>query len=292
MTRDLSNLHIYSDPRIVQFYVDLEGIVPGEKYLFEKYFRDGMSVLDIGVGGGRTTPYFAATAKRYIGIDYSEMMVQACRRKYANVEFETMNATDLSGLDDGDFDLALFAYNGIDSLASDAARAQCLSEARRVLKPGAIFIFSSHNARGGIPRPRLQGAGLWRKLWRIGGALRLYVKLKAHLMRSGVFFRGQGYSLYSAHGGLLNYACTPAVMTKEAIGAGFEVVEIVDAHLPHSGATPAALWYYYVLAKPKPSSGEPTAPATPGQRYPVDRKRPDALGRNLLFSKTIRRALH
>lgn len=269
MNRDLSNLRVYSDPAVVQIYVDLEGIEPGEAYLFEKYFRDDMSVLDVGVGGGRTTPYFAATAKRYIGIDYSQRMVHACRRKYSQLQFETMNATDLSAFDDDAFDLVLFAYNGIDSLGSDAARARCLSEALRVLKPGAMFIFSSHNARGGIPRPRLSGAGLWRKLSRIGGALRLYVKLKAHLMRTGVFFRGKGYSVYSVHGGLLNYACTPAVMTKEAKDAGFEVVEIVDVHAPYSGATSAALWYYYVLAKPDPSSAGPIAPDTSGWRYRV-----------------------
>lgn len=42
-----------------------------------------MTMLDIGVGAGQTTPYFAQSVKEYIGIDYSSQMIQACR-SYGN----------------------------------------------------------------------------------------------------------------------------------------------------------------------------------------------------------------
>jgi SAM-dependent methyltransferase len=248
---DVHHLH-FNEPGVVRYYADLEELQPGEQYLFDKYVRDDMTVLDIGVGGGRTTPYLADKAKRYIGIDYSQRMVDACRSKFGCLQFETMDATDLSAFHDDAFDLVLFTYNGIDCLGSDAARARCLSEIRRVLKPGGMFIFSSHNARGGVLRPLLRGASPMRKFLRIGYALWIYSRTKAHLMRSGVFFRGSGYSFDPTHGGGVLYACTPEVMTEQTQAAGFDVVEIVEG-------TSAALWYYYVLAKPGATSCEAQA---------------------------------
>jgi ubiquinone/menaquinone biosynthesis C-methylase UbiE len=40
-----------------------------------------MKMLDIGVGGGRTTLHFAQAAEEYWAIDYSDEMIAACRKK-------------------------------------------------------------------------------------------------------------------------------------------------------------------------------------------------------------------
>jgi len=40
------------------------------------------SMLDIGVGGGRTTVHFAPLAKQYLGLDYSTEMVEACQSRF------------------------------------------------------------------------------------------------------------------------------------------------------------------------------------------------------------------
>jgi hypothetical protein len=39
---------------------------------------DGKAMIDIGVGGGRTTHHFAPRVGRYLGIDYSTEIIKAC----------------------------------------------------------------------------------------------------------------------------------------------------------------------------------------------------------------------
>ena len=39
-------------------------------------------MLDIGVGTGRTSRYFASNFNQYHGIDYSSAMIDFCRKKF------------------------------------------------------------------------------------------------------------------------------------------------------------------------------------------------------------------
>jgi cyclopropane fatty-acyl-phospholipid synthase-like methyltransferase len=72
----------YNSPTIVAAYSQEESLSPCEQFLFDAYIKPGMAVLDIGVGGGRTSPYLAGKASRYVGIDYAPEMLQVCREKY------------------------------------------------------------------------------------------------------------------------------------------------------------------------------------------------------------------
>src|SRR3989338_8328332 len=45
------------------------------------------------------------------------------------------------------FDYALFSFHGLDYLFPEEQRTRALHEIHRVLKPGGLFAFSSHNAR-------------------------------------------------------------------------------------------------------------------------------------------------
>ena len=67
--------------------------------LFETYLRRGMKILDVGVGGGRTTRYLAALASHYVGIDYAPAMISACREKFPDLEFCVGHADDLKEFD-------------------------------------------------------------------------------------------------------------------------------------------------------------------------------------------------
>lgn len=102
-----------------------------------------MDVLDLGVGAGRTTRYLAG-AGSYLGVDYSTTMVEACRRAFPGLRFVVGDARHLDFVDDASADLVLFSYNGIDH-ADAAGRRRILSEMKRVLRPGGLMIFSSHN---------------------------------------------------------------------------------------------------------------------------------------------------
>jgi SAM-dependent methyltransferase len=97
------NLTTYNKADVVEHYDNLEGLTPGEVYLFDKYIKPGSRILDIGVGGGRTTPILSKHAKQYIGIDYADAMVHVCRKKFPNLRFYTMDASDLSEFSDLSF---------------------------------------------------------------------------------------------------------------------------------------------------------------------------------------------
>jgi ubiquinone/menaquinone biosynthesis C-methylase UbiE len=55
-----------------------------------------------------------------------------------------MDARDLSAFKDQSFDFVNFSFNGIDYVNLEN-REQALNEITRVLKPGGIFFFSTHN---------------------------------------------------------------------------------------------------------------------------------------------------
>ncbi|MGH6813203.1 MAG: class I SAM-dependent methyltransferase [Methylocella sp.] len=249
MNNNAMNISVHNDPRVAGYYAAYEGLEGSERYLFEKYIEKGMTILDIGVGGGRTTPFLLATAKRYIGIDHAQAMVDICRTKFEGVQFETMGATEMSRFQDGTFDIAVFSFNGIDNISPEEARFRCLTEVRRVLKPGGLFIFSSHNAKGLLVRPRLRGASPFRKVLRIGGAVLSSARLAAPMLRSGVFHRGYGYYLHPVFDGCLFYASTPEGVSQEAKVSGFEVIEVINGHFPVHASKYFTPCYYYVFLK-------------------------------------------
>ena len=87
-----------------------------------------MAILDMGVGGGRTTQYLSQIAGRYVGADYSEAMVDTCRKRFPDQEFRHCDARDIAPFADGEFDAVVFSANGIDYIAADEGRARCLAE--------------------------------------------------------------------------------------------------------------------------------------------------------------------
>lgn len=106
----------------------------------------GGAMLDIGIGGGRTTPLLSAVNPNYIGVDYIPQLVEAARAQFPNADLRQMDARHLS-FGDQSFDAVLFSYNGIDSVGH-ADRISILAEVFRVLKPGGRFCFSSLNRYG------------------------------------------------------------------------------------------------------------------------------------------------
>jgi ubiquinone/menaquinone biosynthesis C-methylase UbiE len=146
----------YSSSNIVWHYTQLSKLQPAEQTIFD-LLRDRlptMKMLDIGIGGGRTTQHFAPLAGEYTGIDYSAEMIGACQQRFANsaqtMTLEVGDARNMQQFADDSFDFILFSFNGID-YASPSDRIQILQEVSRVGKPGGYFFFSSHNLQGIIP---------------------------------------------------------------------------------------------------------------------------------------------
>lgn len=103
----------------------------------------GAPILDIGIGGGRTTPLMLAISDDYCGIDYAPAMVALAQRRFPGTRFLLMDARQLDFADAG-FRLATFSYIGIDSVDL-AGQHAILREVYRVLASGGYFVFSALN---------------------------------------------------------------------------------------------------------------------------------------------------
>ncbi len=235
---------VYSRKDVVELYAHADYLSGAEKALFSRYLKPGLRILDIGVGGGRTSAILAENAAQYIGIDYVPAMVEACRQRFPRLQFEVMDAADLSAFADGHFDLVVFSFNGLGYLHPDGQRRQCLLECRRILKNGGIFIFSLHHARSLFLRPPLrQGLdSLLASLWQ--SAKRCVVRIRQKL-----FWQGGGYFFSDAHGGLLVYLATPATVKTQLTQAGFTMLDVLGDAYPAFNISCMTLWYYYSARK-------------------------------------------
>jgi SAM-dependent methyltransferase len=140
----------YGDPEVVEEFLNMDYLLPPEQAVLNALsgWLQGKSVLDVGVGAGRTTTPFATLAGRYLGIDYSEAMVEACRGRFvgnAGWEFRCHDARRVTELG-RPWDFVQFSFNGIDHLGQPD-RIRFFRDIRSMLEPGGYFSFSSHNLR-------------------------------------------------------------------------------------------------------------------------------------------------
>jgi SAM-dependent methyltransferase len=272
-TRPDPNILVYNAPTVAEYYAELNYLTPCERLLFETYLRPGVAILDLGVGGGRTTAYLSSVAGRYVGVDYASEMVAACRRKFPRLEFETENACDLSRFATSSFDAVVMAFNGMDYVIPDDARFRALREIRRVLKPEGILIFSSHNPRSiwmraaWNPQRVRDAAGaiaatdsfLFRPfLWVATAARAILAGLHAALqsieraanrLPTLAFWKGRGYWQDPAHGGLKTHGATPENVTHELVEFGFRLLRVQGDDYPRTSRRYVTDWYYYVFSK-------------------------------------------
>jgi SAM-dependent methyltransferase len=117
----------------------------------------GHSILDVGVGTGRTAAYLAPLARRYVAIDYSPGMVEQVRETMPDIDVHLADMRDLSQWQPGSFEF-VFATNNVLDAVSHVDRLRTLAELHRVMAPGSLLIFSSHNRsyRLACSGPRLQ----------------------------------------------------------------------------------------------------------------------------------------
>jgi len=145
----MSNKSTYEAKDVVQHYASIDYLQKPEKTILGELTPGlkQMKMLDIGVGGGRTTVHFAKLAQEYVGIDYSENMIKACEKRfdnYKNVSFKVCDVRSMRDFSSSYFDFILFSYNGIDTVSHED-RLVALKEIKRVLKNNGLFCFSSHN---------------------------------------------------------------------------------------------------------------------------------------------------
>ncbi len=278
-----TNLQIYEAPAIASHYASLEYLTPCERLLFDSYIKPASKILDLGVGGGRTTAWLSRRAATYIGVDRAAAMVEACQARFPELKFVVGDAADLSRFPDESFDVVVFAFNGLDYVIPAASRLACLEHIYRVLKTGGAVVFSSHNPRAivsrqGWNRERLQAAA--RRFY--AGSELLYELLLAGLtgarsvwsffqsgaatlprvrrrILSHAFWQGEGCVVDPAHGGLLTHCWIPRRVIDEMNSMGFRVERVLGDDYPRASRTYATDWYYYVFTKSDVTVAKPCA---------------------------------
>ena len=267
------NLRTYRIPEVASHYAGLNYLTGCEKLLFRTYIQPGMSVLDLGVGGGRTTSCLSRVASRYVGVDYSEAMIRACRRKFPDLNFLLADASDLSAFEDASFDAVVFSYNGLDCVVPDKKRLRCLRECWRVLRPDGVLIFSSHNPRSILVRidwDRRRLRAFARGLVSPGniffplvvGGLTLVKATHAFVraltgsmtrivrrLPSLAFWGGEGNLNDPVDGGVRVHCSIPDRVVAELAEFDFQLVKLMGDDYPRPSRALLTDWYYYVFSK-------------------------------------------
>jgi ubiquinone/menaquinone biosynthesis C-methylase UbiE len=257
----------YNSPAIAAGYGRKEYITPCERLLFSAYIKPGMAILDIGVGGGRTSHYLAGNASRYVGIDYAPEMVRICREKYPQWEYLQASATDLSPFPNGAFDAVVLSYNILDDLIPDASRQRCLEECHRILRESGVLIFSSHNPRAILVRPeREKGEGrLPEDRQVLSSYVPLLLRKTLHWFASffivarefiyraityGIkspFWRGKGYMRDIDD--LMTHFGIPSQAIAGLARYGFRFIVLRGDDYPKKSHPLVTEWYYYIFVK-------------------------------------------
>ncbi len=128
----------------------------GERHVLDTFLSAGNSVLEIGCGTGRITRELARRRVRVVACDVNPLAVAKLRASLGAASDVTVTVGDARCLPFADeaFDAVVFAFNGLDFIHPEADRFRAVREIARVLRPGGVFIFSSHNPLGTLLSPR------------------------------------------------------------------------------------------------------------------------------------------
>ena len=156
------NARVYHSPKVLARYTD-HTLAPVEAAALLKhqpafFNRD---VLDIGIGTGRTTRYLAPLARRYVGIDYSPVMVGYVAAVMPEIEVRQIDMCDPACFASDCFDF-VFAPNNVIDAVSHEARLQALSNWHRLLRPDGMLVLTTHNRRfrAALRGPRLSAGSI------------------------------------------------------------------------------------------------------------------------------------
>lgn len=226
------NLNVYSSGSVINWYRQLQVLLPVEEKIFRHYnglLRKG-HLLDIGIGGGRTTAYLLNKCGSYTGIDYSEGFVRTVSERFPQASCLVADARALSAFEAQSFDVVNFSFNGIDYVDLQG-REKIISEISRVLKPGGLFFFSTHNKL----HPGFRIAPWRTKSNSSFINIKTFIKLLPFLLRKARYKKkeliAEKYAIIndSAHNySLMTFYTSPHFLREQLSHAGFEQISLMN----------------------------------------------------------------
>jgi ubiquinone/menaquinone biosynthesis C-methylase UbiE len=237
---------VYESSNVVNKYLPDNELQKPESAVLEELRSKlpEMRMLDIGVGAGRTTKFFAPLAKEYVGIDFSNNMIKACQLKYPSLTFEVGDARKLNHFKNRYFDFVLFSFNGIDNVEHEE-RLAILKEVRRVIRRRGIFCFSTLNLNAWRLKPPFRFSKnpviLYRSTYNFLLNHRVWETLKQekkpqHMM---AYYRYKDYLIR-------NYFITPSEQLKQLKDAGFSNTKLYDLNTGKVLTAPTENMDYWV----------------------------------------------
>jgi len=243
MSENIQRTNRYEDRDVVENYAKFTGLKKVETYLLKKYFKKGQIVLDIGCGTGRTTIELHQRAIKVIGMDYSWAMCLSTKNNFADLFISRMDATGLA-VQSGSVDIALFSFNGLDTIVPYSSRLASLKEMIRIVKPGGLLVYSSKNIYARILN-RFQTKSF------LNALLSNLSEFKVQIFQNWKLFR-QGYILKQTNleGAMNGYAGTLKKNIKQIkeLTDEFELLEVsgIKPDEPLNKANRNSYMLYYV----------------------------------------------
>ena len=134
----------YSNSSTVDGYTN-DKLFPAEELIFQKYFKHGTSILDIGCGAGRTSIALALKGYSVTAMDLVPEMIESAKQQAGvqkvKIDFSVMDAVNMD-YESESFDNILFSYNGLENIPGKANREKFFRDVFNILKPVGYFIFT------------------------------------------------------------------------------------------------------------------------------------------------------
>jgi len=140
------NRATYESARIVGQYASFADLYPAESLILSRFRAQFQrSILDIGIGAGRTTRVLLPQCQRYVGIDYSAPMIARARSQFPAADLRVLDMREVVRVfADQRFDAILISFNTIDCISWDD-RCALLAALPRLLTADGVLVFSTHD---------------------------------------------------------------------------------------------------------------------------------------------------